>query len=97
MQGGNWEIVPFAVLMALAFAAWCVAGYSMFGVLSNARHGRWFRLLFQFGWWNPRTADQYIDPPGLPHRQRLLKAMIIFFVAVFCALAYGLLQIGLQG
>lgn len=97
MQGESWQILPLAVLMAVAFAAWCVAGYSMIGILANARDGRWLRLMFQFGWWNPRTADQYIDAPGLPHRQRLLKAMIIFFAAVFCAFGYGFLQIWQQG
>ncbi len=94
MQTGIWVIAPFAIMIAVAFAAWCVAFYSMLGILTNVRDGRWFRLLFQFGWWDPRRADQYIEPPGMLHHGRLLKAMIWFFAAVFCALIYGIWQAG---
>ncbi len=90
-------MAPFAAMMAVAVAAWCVAGYSMIGILSNVRGGRWFRLLFQFGWWDPRRADLYIEPAGMPHHRRLIKAVIWFFAAVFFALAYTFWQISRQG
>lgn len=89
-------MVLFVAIVTVAVAAWCVAAYSMIGVLVNARGGKWFRMLFQFGWWNPNRIHQYVEPPGVPHHKRLLRAMIWFFAALSCAMVYTLWQISKQ-
>ena len=62
--------LPFVAAIAVAFGAWLVAGFSLFGILRHARNGRWFRLMFSPGWWNPAKVDHYLEPDGLPHYRR---------------------------
>lgn len=96
MDAGFTGGVPFGVIMGVAAAMWFVAVYSIFAMLRHVRGGRWFRLLFQIGWWDPRKVHHYIDPPGIPHYHRLKKAIMWFLFAVFCGMSYGLLQIYLR-
>ncbi len=90
-------VFPFIAIIAIALMIWVIAAYSFFNMLRHVRSGNWIKLLFQMGWWNPQKIDQFIDPPGIPHYRRLIKAILWFLIAVVCGIAYGAFQISLQG
>ena len=95
MQTGFLQVLPLLAVAAAAFVLWLVAAWSMLSMLRHVRGGRWFALLFKPGWWNPRRADAYIEPAGMPHYRRLMRSIAWFLVAVLCGIAYGLLQVAL--
>ncbi len=88
--------IVFGLLAATAVIAWFVAAFSTFGMLVNARDGRWIRILFHPGWWNRSRADEFVNPPGLAHRRRLMAAVFVFMAAILAGLVVVMIQISMQ-
>jgi hypothetical protein len=87
----SWQqivVLPVIGLILVAMGVWLVAAYSFFVMLGHVKGGRWFALIWTFGWWLPSRAPDYIEPAGLPHHGRLMKAILIFIALILCAMVY---------
>jgi len=91
------ETLPLIIIAALAVIIWLFAAYSFLNMLRHVRDGRWLRLLFQYGWWNPDKVEEYINRPGIEHYHRLMKAIVYFLAVVGCGIVYVIVQLTLQG
>ena len=97
MQATNIEIVMIVVFVALALAIWIIAAYSFVQMLRRTRQGHWSKLLFQYGWWNPNNVNQYLSPAGIPHYQRLIRAIGAFMIVILCGMVYVFMRIWISG
>ncbi len=97
MKTEFFEVLPFVVIIVVAIFFWLVAAYSFLNMLRHVRGGNWFRLMFQYGWWNKNKINNTIDPPGIPHYRRLITAIIFFLAAVASAFVYVIIQLALKG
>jgi hypothetical protein len=91
-----FEVLPFVVIIVVAIVIWLVAAYSFLNMLLHVRGGNWFKLMFQYGWWSKNNISNYIDPPGIPHYRRLIRAVIYFLAAVGCGFVYVVFQLVLK-
>lgn len=87
----NPWVVPVVVMVAVAFAAWLIAAISFFAMFGHAKGG-WSKLVFSMDWWWPSRVADHVEPGGLKHHRRFLKAFGWFFAAVFGLIAMGVLQ-----
>ena len=87
----SWEqivVLPVIGLILVAMGSWLVAAYSFFVMLGHVKGGRWFALIRKIGWWLPSRVHEYIEPAGLPHHARLIKAILVFIALILCAMIY---------
>jgi uncharacterized membrane protein YidH (DUF202 family) len=67
---------------AVAFAAWCVAVYSLFRIVGLAPAGERFSTLFDLGWWKFDKIRARVGAAADPLIRNYVGAFLAFFGCV---------------
>ncbi len=81
--------VPLIAAVVIAAVVWLVAAWSFFCMLRHVRNGPWYSLAMRWGWYSPSRVHEHIEPAGLPHYRRFMKAFVAFFAVFVFIMVYS--------